>query len=69
MAKQPSGESGINLEQELQRLEDIQQKIQKATLPFDESMALFNQGKEIIARCMQYLDQAEQRIENMGENG
>ncbi|MDD5887736.1 MAG: exodeoxyribonuclease VII small subunit [Oscillospiraceae bacterium] len=52
----------MTYEQAMKRLEEIVQKLEKETLPLDESLKLFEEGTGLADFCNQVLDRAEQKI-------
>ncbi len=56
-------------EQSLARLEEIVAKLEEGGLSLDETMALFAEGTQIIGVCTKTLDEAEQKIYKMTEDG
>jgi exodeoxyribonuclease VII small subunit len=52
----------VNFEQSMKRLEEIVQKLERGDAPLEESLALFEEGTALIARCGKLLDKAEQRV-------
>lgn len=49
-------------EQYVKRLTEITALLEDGKLSIDESLKLFSEGTEIIAKCTNYLDSAEQKI-------
>ena len=47
----------------LQRLEKIVQELEKADVPLERSLALFEEGMQLSATCRQELEQAEGKVE------
>lgn len=47
----------------LQRLEKIVQELEKADVPLERSLALFEEGMQLSAACRQELEQAEGKVE------
>lgn len=47
----------------LQRLEKIVQELEKADVPLERSLALFEEGMQLSASCRQELEQAEGKVE------
>jgi len=58
-------EDKINFEKELERLNDIVNRIQDETLPLEESVKLYEEGNKIIALLEEELKKAEEKIENI----
>ncbi len=52
--------------EELQReLEEIVTRLERGDVPVDEAIALFRRGEEVYAACVQRLQGAELRIEEL----
>ena len=52
-----------SFEQRLQRLNDIVAKIEGQTLPLEEAMSLYQEGKELIDSLQKDLKEAEAKVE------
>ena len=57
----------IDFESSLKQLEEIVNKIENQTLPLDESIALYEQGKTIIDQWETALKQAEEKINKLAK--
>ncbi|MDD3035883.1 MAG: exodeoxyribonuclease VII small subunit [Bacilli bacterium] len=55
-------EKEVNFEKQLARLEEIVATIESKTLPLDASIALYQEGKEIIKTLESSLKEAESKI-------
>ena len=55
----------IDFEASLKQLEEIVNKIENQTLPLDESIALYEQGKTIIDQLETALKEAEEKINKL----
>lgn len=55
-------EKQMTFEQQLGRLEEIVAALEKGDVPLADSLALFAEGSQLIERCSQQLDQAEQQV-------
>ena len=51
-----------SFEQSLARLDEIVRHLEKGDLPLSESLALFEEGSGLIARCGKLLETAEQKV-------
>ena len=58
-------EEKINFEKELERLNEIVNKIQDDSLPLDECIKLYEEGNKIIAMLEEELKKAEEKVENI----
>ena len=47
----------------LQRLEKIVQELEKAEVPLDKSLTLFEEGVQLSAACRKELEEAEGKVE------
>ena len=55
-------------EQLLSELEDISKKLENQDTTLDESIALFDSGMKISKKCSEMLENAKQKIENIGSD-
>ena len=55
-------EKKLSFEQALQRLEAIVAAMEKGDVSLSDSMALFEEGTQLIRRCGEMLDSAEQQV-------
>lgn len=58
-----SEEKALSFEQRLKRLEEIVAKIEGETLPLEESMKLYEEGKKLISSLQSELKEAEEKVE------
>ncbi len=59
----------LSYEQSLTELESIVASLESSKLPLDETMALFERGKQLTRHCVELLDKAELRIKQLaGDN-
>ena len=56
-------------EQALQELEDVIARLEAGGQTLDETMALFERGQKLVARCSTALDQAELRLQQLKPAG
>ncbi len=56
------GETEAGFEQQLERLEEIVERMEQGDLPLEEAMALFEEGVQLGQACQKRLDEAERRI-------
>ncbi len=59
----------ISFEEALKRLEEVVARLEKGNLPLDESLALFQEGMDLVKRCEALLEAAEERIEMLIQEG
>ena len=60
-----------SFEESMKRLEEIITHLEKGDIPLQESIALFDEGTQLLAECNAMLDQAEQTVVKLrkGYNG
>ncbi|RPI68924.1 MAG: exodeoxyribonuclease VII small subunit [Ignavibacteriae bacterium] len=64
MAKKPEIPS---LEEQLKRLEEIAQILDRGDVPLEDQLALFSEGMALATACREYLEQAELRVKRITE--
>ena len=65
-----SESSNFNLEQAIQELEAVVERMEQGDLPLEESLQQFQRGVELTRACQKALKQAEQRVQIlMDQNG
>ena len=52
----------LSFEEAMQQLDAIVRRLEKGDVPLEESLALFEEGSSLIARCSKLLDAAEQKV-------
>ncbi len=57
----------LNFEQALQRLTQLVEKLESGQLQLEESVEAFEEGVKLSRRCEALLDQAEQRLQVLGD--
>ena len=55
-------EQNMTFEKNMQRLEQIVRAMERGDVPLDESLKLFQEGTDLIAKCGQMLDNAELQV-------
>ncbi len=55
----------ITFEESMQRLEQIVRAMEQGDITLDESLNLFQEGTELVARCEKLLDEAELQIKKI----
>ena len=58
-------EEKIEFEKSLKRLEEIVGKVEGETLPLEESLKLYEEGKKLIASLEKTLKEAERKVEEL----
>lgn len=60
-----------SFEENMKRLEQIVQIIEKGDTPLEESLALFQEGTELVRSCGKLLEEARLQVSKLvpGENG
>jgi len=61
----------VSFEHAIERLEELVTELEGGELTLDESLARYEEGREMIRRCYALLEGAERRIEELlrGEDG
>ena len=57
----------FQLEDSISKLNEIVAKLESGDLSLDESLKLYEQGVSLSQQCKDYLDNAEQRILELGK--
>lgn len=52
----------LSFEEAMQKLDGIVRRLENGDVPLEESLALFEEGSGLIARCSKLLDAAEQKV-------
>ena len=52
----------LDFEQSMARLEEIVHHLESGDMPLNDTLALFEEGTALIARCSKMLDEAEQKV-------
>lgn len=60
-------ENKIDFEKSLKRLDEIVDKIENETLPLEECLKLYEEGKKLISSLEEALKEAEKKIEKVSE--
>ncbi len=61
--------SKMTFEEALARLEQVVREMESGRAPLDKTLALFDEGKTLVAFCEKTLTEAEQRVLKVTENG
>lgn len=62
-------EKEMRFEEMLKRLEEIVRALDNAQTPLDTSLALFEEGAGLVRLCTKQLDEAQQKVTRLCENG
>ena len=62
-------QQGVSFEQSMSRLETIVDLLERGDCDLDQSLKLFEEGATLAARCEKMLDEAEQKVTILLENG
>jgi len=57
----------LTFEQALAGLTELVERLESGELPLEESVAAFEQGVKLSRRCESLLDQADQRLQILGD--
>lgn len=71
MTAEPDDIGTMPFERALAELESVVDKLEKGSVPLEESIAIYARGEALKKRCEELLKSAEQRIEKitLGANG
>ena len=69
MAKTPAPAQGLTYEQALAELERLLSALEGESKDLETTMAFFERGKALIARCQELLDKAELKVRQLSKNG
>ncbi len=61
--------SDMTFESALARLEQVVRQMESGNAPLDQTLALFEEGKALVAFCEKTLTDAEQRVLKVTANG
>lgn len=64
-ADQTQGPPAASFERDLQRLEQIVQRLEEGNLALDESLRLYEEGIEAFRRCQKILNEAELKVRKL----
>ena len=59
----------LSFEQAYDQLEDVLAQLESGELALEESVAMYEKGKLLSARCQTLLDNAELRIKKLDDDG
>ncbi len=54
-----------SLEEQLKRLEEIAQILDRGDVPLEDQLTLFSEGMALAQSCREYLEQAELRVRKL----
>ena len=60
---------GNSFEQQMQRLQDIVQELERTDLPLERNVALYKEGRALARSCKELLERARHEITLSGEEG
>ncbi len=63
-----TSKDGLSFEQALTELEDIVEKLESGTLSLDETMVLYQRGRDLTGYCQKRLDDMALRVEQLVTN-
>jgi exodeoxyribonuclease VII small subunit len=67
MAKTTKAVKQLSYEQALKELEGILASLENESIQLDETMKMFERGKELIQHCQKLLDQAELKVRSLSD--
>jgi len=59
----------MNFGKNLERLDEILRQLEDGALPLDEALKVFERGVELLRESRSYLDEAEQKVTLLTEDG
>ncbi|MCF0135265.1 MAG: exodeoxyribonuclease VII small subunit [Lachnospiraceae bacterium] len=68
MTKEKDAPETLSLEEALTRLEEITGTMEKETLPLEDMLALYKEGRKLEERCRSLLNRTEQELEILSKN-
>lgn len=57
----------LSFEDAYRTLQDVVERLEKGSLPLDESVSLFAYGTELVKQCTSLLDQAEVKVRTLSQ--
>ena len=57
----------LNFEEALSRLESINNKLERNSVPLEEAIELYGEGMDLIKFCKERLDEAEGKIKEISD--
>lgn len=57
----------MSFEQKITRIQTISDKLDKGRMTFEENIALFKEGAQLITECQKYLKKTELEIKKIGK--
>lgn len=61
--------NGLSFEEAYSQLEEVVAKLESGEMTLEESVGLFEQGKQLAAHCQSLLDKAELRVKKLNDDG
>lgn len=61
--------NALSFEQAYDELEEVIARLESGELSLEESVMLYERGKQLSARCQALLDNAELRIQKLSDDG
>jgi exodeoxyribonuclease VII small subunit len=58
-----------SFEDQMRRLQDIVQELERADLPLERNVALYKEGRDLARSCRELLERARHEIRLSGEDG
>jgi exodeoxyribonuclease VII small subunit len=59
----------LSFEEAYGQLEEVVAKLESGEMTLEESVSLFERGKELAAHCQSLLDKAELRVKKLSDDG
>jgi exodeoxyribonuclease VII small subunit len=61
--------NALSFEEAYGQLEEVVAKLESGEMTLEESVSLFERGKELAAHCQNLLDKAELRVKKLSDDG
>lgn len=59
----------LSFEQAYAELQSVIEKLESGALPLDDSVTLYERGRQLSTRCQELLDDAELRVQKLNDDG
>ena len=51
------------------RLEEILKSMERTAMPLEQTLALYEEGRQLMAECRKFLAEAESKVKKLGDDG
>lgn len=59
----------MNFSQKMERLEQVLRRMERDTMPLEETLALYEEGQKLLADCREFLTKAEGTVQKLAQDG